>query len=162
MSRTAREIKVKSSELSNDNVSVHIGAMENRESPSTIYISMGFWTRPMDMMTNAREKLQREIGDCYRKIESNNIRVNPHFPDKNNNIFIVNMPDNFNYNEKRNYINIELYLHTSNIRSKTKIPLNSKKNNTLYESALSVAEAFVSSELMMDKKGFEIRRTNRC
>lgn len=162
MSRTAREIKVKPSELSNDNVSVHIGAMENRESPSTIYISMGFWTRPIDEMVNAREKLHREIGDCYRTIEADRISDDPHFPDKNNNIFIINMPDNFNYNEKRNYVNIELYLHTSNIRSKNKIPLVAKKNNTLYESALRVAEAFISSELMMDKRGFEVRRTNRC
>lgn len=123
---------------------------------------MGFWTRPINDMSNAREKLQREIGDCYRSIESERISIDPNFPDKKNNIFIINMPDNFNYNEKRNYVNLELYLHTSNIGNKMKLPLAAKKNNALYEAALNVAEAFVSSELMMDKRGFEVRRTNRC
>lgn len=161
MSRTAREIKVKPRELSNDNVSVQIGAMENRDAPNTIYISMGFWTRPINTMSNAREKLHRAIGDCYRDIDEKHIDVDPNFPDRKNNIFIINMPENFNYNEKRNYVNVELYLHTSNIYNKNKTALLAKNDNVLYRSALSIAEAFVSSELMMDREGFEVRRTNR-
>lgn len=161
MARTAREIKVKPFELSNENVAVQIGAMEDRESPSTIYISMGFWTRPIGVMPGARDRLQREIGECYRAIDTKCIDKDPVFPDRKNNIFIINMPDNFNYNEKRNYVNIELYLHTSNVKNRDKVPLLAKKDNALYGSALRVAEAFVSSDLMMDRKGFEVRRKNR-
>lgn len=161
MTKTAREIRVKTKDLSNENVSVQIGAMENKESPSTIYISMGFWTKPISNTLNAREVFKREMHECYRAMESNNIVEGSCFPDKKNNIFIINIPENFNYNEKRNYVNVELYLHTSNIGGKTRIPLSSKKNNPLYESALNIVEAFVSSELMTDKKGFEIRRTNK-
>ena len=160
MSRTAREIKVKKSELSNNNVKVQIGAMEYRDSPSTIYISMGFWTKPMDKIQNARSVLHREIHNCHKFIDNGYLKDEPMFPKKGENIFIVNMPDNFNDNEKRNYVNIELYLHTANIKGK-KIPLAAKKENTLYNAALKIAEAFVSSDLMMERKGFEIRRTNR-
>ncbi len=161
MARSAREIKVKKNELSNGNVKVQIGATEYRESPKTIYISMGFWTKPMDKMQNARTVLQREIQDCYKFIDDNHLNIEPMFPEKKDNIFIVNMPDNFNYNEKRNYINVELYLHTSNIKGDNKVSLAQKRDNRLYNAALKVAEAFVSSDLMMEKKGFEIRRTNK-
>lgn len=159
MIRTAREIKVKPFELSNENVSVQIGAMENRESPSTIYISMGFWTRPIGDITNARKRLEHAIGECYGAVEGKHIDANPAFPDRKNNIFIVNIPENFAYNEKRNYVNLELYLHTSNVKDREKVPLMVK--SPLYGSALKVAEAFVSSELMTDRKGFEVRRSNR-
>lgn len=161
MARTAREIKVKDGELSNGRVVVHIGAVERRESPSTIYISMGFWTRPMKGTMDPRNRLHREILDCYKRIETDRLTSDPMFPDPSNNIFIVNMPENFNYNEKHNYVNVELYLHTSNIRRKDKVPLTVKGGGGLYERALKVAEAFVSSELLMERKGFEVRRTNK-
>lgn len=161
MARSAREIKVKKSELSNNNVKVQIGAMECRSSPKTIYISMGFWTKPINKMQNARFVLQKEIHDCHRFIENDFLKIDPMFPRSSDNIFIVNMPDNFNYNEKRNYVNIELYLHTSNIRNGNKVSLVAKKDNILYKSALKIADAFLSSDLMMERKGFEIRRTNK-
>lgn len=161
MARSAREIKVKRGELSNSNVKVQIGAMENRDSPKTIYISMGFWTKPMESMHNARSVLRKEIYDCYRFIDGGPLNVNPVFPKKGDNIFIVNMPDNFNYNEKRNYINMELYLHTSNINGDSQLGLSPRKESNLYDAALGIAEAFVSSDLMMERKGFEIRRTNK-
>lgn len=161
MARSAREIKVKKNELSNSNVKVQIGAMEYRDSPNTIYISMGFWTKPMDKIQNARSVLHKEIHDCHKFIDDGFLKMDPMFPKKDDNIFIVNMPDNFNYNDKRNYVNIELYLHTSNIRSGNKMPLAPKKDNGLYSAALKIAEAFVSSDLMMERKGFEIRRTNK-
>lgn len=161
MARSAKEIKVKRGELSNGNVKVQIGAMEDRNSPKTIYISMGFWTKPKEAMNNARAVLKKEIYDCYKFIDDEALRVNASFPKSDDNIFIVNMPDNFNYNEKRNYINMELYLHTSNIGGDHKVGLSPKKENSLYNAALNIAEAFVSSDLMMEKKGFEIRRTNK-
>jgi len=142
-------------------VKVQIGAMENKESPKTIYISIGFWTKPIDKMNNARSILKKEILDCYKFIDDGQLKLNPAFPKKDDNIFIVNMPDNFNYNEKRNYINMELYLHTSNISRDGRMSLSPKKENGLYNAALNIAEAFVTSDLMMERKGFEIRRTNK-
>ena len=139
MARSAREIKVKRSELSNNNVKVQIGAMENKESPKTIYISIGFWTKPIDKMNNARSILKKEILDCYKFIDDGQLKLNPAFPKKDDNIFIVNMPDNFNYNEKRNYINMELYLHTSNISGDGRMSLSPKKENGLYNAALYIA-----------------------
>lgn len=162
MARSARDIRVKQNELSNEKVAVQIGAMEKREAPNTIYISMGFWTKPIGDVLNARAALHKEIHDCYRSVDKEHLGSDPAFPDRQNNIFIVNMPDNFNYNEKRNYINIELYLHTMNIRKhNARIPLLAKKDNELYTSALRIAESFVSSDLMTERRGFEVRRTNK-
>ncbi len=160
MARYAREIKVKKSELSNDNVSVHIGAMEQKGGPSTIYVSMGFWTRPTEKMIGARAALMREIDACYRSVEEG-MEDEEAFPDKDNNIFIVNMPENFAYNEKRNYVNLELYLHTRNVGKVEKVPLIARKENMLYGAALRVAEGFLGSELMRDGRGFEVRRSNK-
>jgi len=160
MARSARDIKVKKEELSNDRVAVQIGAMERRDSPNTIYISMGFWTKPISETPNARAVLHSEIIECYDRINDTCLSNDTMFPNKVNNIFIVNLPENFNYNEKRNYVNMELYLHTRNIRG-AGIPLVAKKENELYASALKVAEAFVSSDLMTEQRGFEVRRSNR-
>ena len=44
--RTAREIKVNDKLISNKNINIKIGTVENRESPETIYIFISFWLQP--------------------------------------------------------------------------------------------------------------------
>ena len=161
MARTSRVIKVKSGELSNNNLKAQVGTVEQRDAPQTIYVSMGFWTRPTKDSADPRGDLKREIDICYRDVVRRCLKESSVFTREDDNIFIVNMPNNFNYNDKRNYINIELYLHTSNIDGGTSIPLSTRKGNPLYKAALDVLETFVSSELMMEKRGFEVKKTNQ-
>lgn len=63
------------------------------------------------------------------------------FMNEKDNIYIVNVPENFNYNEKSNFISLELYLHTSNIDPEINLPLNHKKNTRLYDELLGVANS---------------------
>ena len=49
------------------------------------------------------------------------------FTNEEKTIYIKNIPENINYNNKRNFISIELYLHTVNVGGKEKLPLSDKK-----------------------------------
>jgi hypothetical protein len=162
MSRTSREIKVRPDELRSNNVSVKIGAMDKKEAPPTIYLSFSFWTKPNGPISNGkvqRTNLESEIRKCYEKVNKEVIRDNEMFSYAKRNIFIVNIPENFNYNEKKNYVSFELYLHTANVNKRDKFPLNSKKGNKLYEQAVTVANSFLSNSLFLNQSEYEVCKT---
>ena len=162
---TAREIKVDSKLLANKNINVKIGTVENREAPETIYIFMSFWLKPKskyekeesDYLKNILNKELQKIYNSSLKpiLEKNNI-----FPREKENIFIVNIPDNFNYNQKKNFISIELYLHTCNIFKQTKYPISNKKDTKLFDEAISLANIISSSEIIKGKSMFDISKTS--
>ena len=78
----------------------------------SIYVNLGFWVFPKNDYDDVDGYfLKRNIGSSINKIFSfikketqllSNI-------DTKNSIFISNLPDNFFYNGKRNFINIEIY-----------------------------------------------------
>jgi hypothetical protein len=161
MARTAKEIDIKQNELSNDNVRVQIGMVEQQDSPTTICISMGFWTKPTEPMENAGAILHDKIEACYDAVYTSCLSDNVVFPQPEENIFIVNMPESFAYNEKKNYVKVELYAHTLNVDSTNNVPLVASNDNVIYTTALNVAEAFISSDLLSGQDGFEIKRSNK-
>lgn len=134
--RTAREINVKEELKKNKNITVKIGTVENRNFPDTVYIIINFWTKPK------KQKFDRNF---FEKLLKNNIKLkkylnnNNYFPFDKENIFIYNIPENFNYNEKLNFISIEIYLHTINAKSGIKTPLNSKKNTELFFECVKIS-----------------------
>jgi hypothetical protein len=161
--RTAREIKVADKLLSNKNINVKIGTVENREAPETIYIFISFWLQPK---TEFKEKdqeylkniLDKELGQIYNLKLRPQLEKNLLFPLEKENIFIKNIPDNLNYNTKRNFISIELYLHTCNLLSAEKIPLGVKKNLNLYNEAVRISNIIGDSEIIMGNSLFEIQK----
>jgi hypothetical protein len=157
--RTAREVKVDANKLSNKNINIKIGTVENREAPETVYIFASFWLEPtrefegMDQK-NLKGILERELHKIYSNNLSKELKSNKYFPLENENIFIKNIPENLNYNGKRNYVSVELYLHTSNIHSEEKLPLSYKKNTELFDECIRLSDIISNSEVFSDSKTF--------
>ena len=74
------------------------------------------------------------------------------------NIFIKNIPDNLNYNSKRNFISIELYLHTSNLFNENKFPLSVKKDTRLFDEAVKISNIIGEAGILNNQSMFEIQK----
>jgi len=159
--RTAREIKVSEDLLNNKNINVKIGTVENRDAPETIYIFISFWLKPINKLSNEPQELLKgilnnEIEDIYNNELRKLLRNNKYFNNEKDNIYIKNIPENINYNNKRNFISLELYLHTLNIKSNKKLPLSNKKNTEIFDEAINISNLIGDSPLLVNDKGFEI------
>jgi hypothetical protein len=159
--RTAREIKIELNKLSNKNINIKVGTVENREAPETIYIFASFWLEPTEDYENKDQKslkdlLDKELHKIYSDNLSKELRMNKYFPLECENIFIKNIPENLNYNGKRNYVSVELYLHTLNINSQDKLPLSQKKNTELFDECLRLSNIISQSEVFSNSKIFKV------
>jgi len=159
--RTAREIKIETNKLSNKNLNIKVGTVENREAPETIYIFTSFWLEPTKDYENndqkiLKELLERELHKIYSDNLSKELKSNKYFPLENENIFIKNIPENLNYNGKRNYVSVELYLHTLNIDSQDKLPLSQKKNTELFDECVRLSDIISKSEVFSNSKIFKV------
>ena len=159
--RTAREIKVEGRILDNKNINVKIGTVENRDFPDTIYIFMSFWAKPVDgLLGEHQDVLRKVLNNGLNSVFKNEIKSflkdNKHFTNEKENIYIKNIPENINYNNKRNFISLELYLHTLNVHEDKKLPLSSKKNTGIFEDAVKIVNIIGNSKLLSSGSEFEI------
>jgi len=163
--RTAREIKVADKLLVNKNINVKVGTVENRESPETIYLFVSFWLQPKDEYKSQEQdvlksSLDKELGQIYTERLKKELNNNSFFPKEKENIYIKNIPDNLNYNDKRNFISVELYLHTSNLFSGEKLPLSVKKNTKLYDEAVRISNIIGDAKIIQGESKFQINKTS--
>ena len=161
--RTAREIKVSDKLLTNKNINVRIGTVENRYAPETVYIFISFWLQPKKEHKNKEQEylknvLDKELEYIYSTMLKSELVGNPLFPKDKENIYIKNIPDNLNYNAKRNFISLELYLHTSNLFSENKIPLSVNKNIQLYNECVRISNLIGGAEIIRGNSIFEIQK----
>lgn len=161
--RTAREIKVADKLLTNKNINVKVGTVENREAPETIYIFASFWLQPKEeFKTKEQEQLKtildKELSKIYSQLLRPQLESNKYFPKEKENIFIKNIPDNLNYNTKRNFISIELYLHTCNLFNQEKISLSAKKNTELYNETVRISNIIGQADILQGNSLFEIQK----
>lgn len=160
--RAAREIKVSDSELINKKIKVKVGASEKRDAPTTIYIQMSFWVKPKEEFENLNsqelyKKIEKSIDYAYKDQIKNILEESEVFVRPKDNIIIKDIPENINYNSKRNYISIEFYLHTLNCdNNEQKYPLTKKGNNLLYKSAVEITNTFLKDGFFKDEKDFMI------
>lgn len=161
--RTAREIKVDDSLLSNKNINVKIGTVENRDAPETVYIFISFWAKPVGELSNENQELLKEmlnerLGDIYEQELRSELKDNYYFTRECDNIYIKNIPENLNYNNKRNFISIELYLHTLNIHSSEslQLPLSNKKNTEIFDEAVRLTNIIGNSDILSSNREFEV------
>ena len=159
--RTAREIKVADALLNNKNINVKIGTVENRDAPETVYIFISFWAKPIGELLDEsqdylKDLLNEKLGSIYKKELKNFLKDSDYFKNEKNNIYLKNIPENINYNNKRNFISLELYLHTLNIHDEKKIPLSNKKNTELFDEAIKIANIIGESDILSDKYKFNI------
>lgn len=159
--RTAREIKVSDDLLNNKNINVKIGTVENRDAPETIYIFISFWAKPVEDLANESQDhlkglLNHGLDRLYKDGLKSALKDNKYFTNEKNNIFIKNIPENINYNKKRNFISLELYLHTLNISEENKIPLSNKKNTEIFNEAVKVSNIIGDSEILSKGNEFNV------
>lgn len=161
--RTAREIKVDEGFLDDINLNVKIGAAENRNRPETIYIEISFWIKNQSENNDnsyLRKKLRRDLKNIYTEDLRDYLVDNFYFTDYDENMFIINIPDNINYNNKKNFVSVELYLHTLNnhIKPSESYPLSKKKSSELYNEALAISKIMCDSDVLNSKLEFEISK----
>lgn len=159
--RTAREIKVDDGLLTNKNINVKVGTVENRDAPETIYIFVSFWARPSvhlykESQDVLKDVLNSNLNSIYQKELKPFLKDNEFFTRERDNIYIKNIPENINYNKKRNFISLELYLHTLNVGGEKSFPLSNKKNTAIFDEAVRVANIIGDSPLLSDGDEFEI------
>jgi hypothetical protein len=159
--RTAREIKVSDDLLNNKNINVKIGTVVNRDSPETVYIFISFWAKPTgELEGESQEYLKDILNSSLSKIYRNELKPilkdNKYFTSEKNNIYIKNIPENINYNNKRNFISLELYLHTLNISEENKIPLSNKKNTEIFDEAVMLSNIIGDSSVLSEGNEFNI------
>jgi len=157
--RTAREIIVKDEFLNNNQINVKIGTVENRDYPQTIYINISFWIKPKKENVE-RNFLEGKLKNILNNKLVNFLNKNYFFPYEKENIYIYNIPENFNYNNKFNFISLEIYLHTLNIKSEKKFPLNIKKNTELFEECKKLSN-FLGNELKKIDNIFYVRKNSK-
>lgn len=161
--RTAREIKVSDKIITNKNINVKIGTVENRDAPETIYVFISFWLQPKKEFKDKEQEflksaLEKELGFIYSEKLKPLLVKSKIFPKENENIYIKNIPDNLNYNDKRNFISIELYLHTCNIIQEEKMPLSAKKNTEMFNEAVLLSNLIGDSKILNNQSMFEIQK----
>lgn len=159
--RTAREIKVSDNLLKNKNINVKIGTVENRDAPETVYIFISFWAKPSKNICREpqdflKETLSIKLGDLYKNELRNYLKISDYFTNEKDNIYIKNIPENINYNDKRNFISLELYLHTLNVDSNNKVPLSNKKNTEIFDEAIKIANMIGNSPFLLGDEEFKI------
>jgi len=155
--RTAREISVKDELLLNKDINIKIGTVENRNCPETVYVYVSFWVDCVGENTKEKnKKLYIELVSFLNKIYDekfikNQLIDSSFFVSEKENIFICNVPENFNYNNKPSFVSIELYLHTSNIDTKI-YPLNAKKDTELFNECLKVSNEIGTEIEKLDER----------
>lgn len=158
--RTAREISIKSELINNKKISAKIGVTENRDSPQTIYINVNFWIKPINDLSEDRKFLEKKLESIINGKLIDFLKNNYFFPITKHNIYICNIPENFNYNDKFNYVFLEVYLHTLNINSECKYPLNTKKNTELYTESLKICN-FIGDNLKDIENNFDFKKSSK-
>lgn len=159
--RTSREIKVPSKDINNENVNIKIGTVENRKKPGTIYIEIDFWIESKNKEQNSstlRKRIKSQLKEEYKTIASNILKNNNLFPYYDDNLFIIDVPENINYNNKKNFISIQFYLHTLNNKKDNEEDFPLSKNSKLYEEALKLVNHFCQSQILKGEKDFFIYR----
>lgn len=161
--RTAREIIAKNDVLNNKQINVKIGTVENRDFPQTIYINISFWVKPNNVFeeyNKGRKFLDDKLRDILNNKLDKSLRDNFFFPLVRQNIYICSIPENFSYNNKPNFISLEVYLHTVNIASEKKFPLNAKKNTELFDECVKISN-FIGDNLKEIETDFYINKSSK-
>lgn len=161
--RTAREILVKDELLNNNQVQVRIGTVENRDFPQTVYITASFWIKPkttVNEINNGRLNLEDKLNKILICNLKEQLKDNLYFPFEKENIYICNIPENFNYNGKSNFVSLEIYLHTLNVKSNNKYSLNAKKNTELFEECVKISNSVID-ELNEIEQNFIITKSSK-
>jgi hypothetical protein len=119
-----------------------------------IYVNLGFWVYPKEDYDDISGYfLKRSISKSINKIfsEIKTVLSTNESIDIKNSIFIPNLPDNFFYNSKRNFINIEIYFYKK-----------AKSQNNLSGFLNDIVESyFLSSELIQEKDKFSIFKNSK-
>lgn len=148
----------------NNNVSLSISSVDRCQNPKTICVTISFWVSPINKGDEKpfilKKKLHDMIRSCYDIVKKNRLIGNHIFPIEKKNIFIINIPMNFNYNNKKNFISVELYMHTLNVLGVNKLPYRPEVGNQIYDEAMSIGKDIISMDVFSNNYEFQISKSN--
>jgi len=167
LERPGKEIKINSFISLNKNITGKIGTLDDKKSPKTVYISMGFWVDIKNKEdydgfdVDISKKFSKELKKIYKNDLYDILIKNKYFPFYNENIYVYDFPNNLNYNNKKSFVSLELNLHTLNCLKENEYPLKNKKENELFIELLKVYNIISTSDLLKGKKEFKIYKTKK-
>jgi hypothetical protein len=168
--RPGKKIKINPKLVRNQNVSVEIGTVDNKNHPKTIYLNVSFWvdikdrSKEMDdpnFDRNVSKDFTRLLKNIYRNDLFECLNNNELFPYYFENIFSFDFPENLNYNEKKSFVNIEIHLHTVNNKINSKNicdykPLRNETKNPFFSELVKIANIVADSSLLSGNENFII------
>lgn len=170
--RPGREIKIDNSIIGNKNVTIRIGTTDNKNCPSTVYITVSFWVdiknrNKKNQFDNYSDYISKVYLKEIKKLKSHTLKEiltdNKYFPYYFDNIFTFDFPENINYNEKKSFTTLELTLHTlncnKNIIDNNPYPLKNVKESKLYVELLKIAKVICKTDLLKSKLDFQIYKS---
>lgn len=167
--RPGREIRLDHRIVGNNNISIKIGTVDDKNKPTTVYINVTFWVglknkeRSDDFGRIISKEYAKELSYIYRRELKPLLANNEYFPFFHDNIYVSDFPENIAYNNKRCFTSIELSLHTTNCVSSRKknYPLKTTGDTGLYDELVRLSSIMASSELLSGKKQFSIHKRKK-
>ncbi len=170
--RPGKKIKISNKLIDNENISVEVGTVENKNCPKTVYLNIGFWVDikerlEKDVDLEFDKKISKEFSKLLKQIYSVDLydflNQNKLFPFYYENICSYDFPENLNYNNKKSFVSIEIHLHTINntIRSKNIndfFPLKNNIKNDLFFELITICNIIGNSDLLRNKNNFVISK----
>lgn len=167
--RPGRQIKLGAEITGNKNISVTIGTTEDKNRPSTVYLTASFWVDLKDRMPGCAEydrQVSKTFSKALRSIYINTVKpilidstVFPHFYE---NIYTFDFPENLNYNNKRSFVSIDLHIHTCNSNKKNPpLGLKNKAGTEIYDQLVQVVQAICSSPLLKGELEFSVHKQKK-
>ena len=170
--RPGKKIKINNRLIDNKKISVDIGTVDNKNCPKTVYLNISFWVdiknreeqeNDNNFDKNISKEFSKYLKHIYKKDLYDFLIDNKFFPFYYENIYSFDFPENFNYNNKKSFVSIEIHFHTmnNNINSKNTSDYytlkNDLKNDFFYE-LITIANIIGNSDLLRENENFCISK----
>jgi len=168
--RPGREITLDQSITGNQNVSIKVGTVDDKNKPSTIFLCTTCWVGITEKGSGDEfgrrisSEYKKELYSIYKKDLNKILQESKYFPFQEDNIYVCDYPENIAYNNKRCFTSIELNLHTANcLHNRTKnYPFKNMGDTELFDEVVKIAKVIASSELLSGKnKKFTIHKRKK-
>lgn len=167
--RPGREITLDPTVTGNNNISLKVGTVDDKNQPSTIYICVSFWIGISENGSGDEfgriisSEFKKELYSIYKKDLKNILQKSQYFPFQEDNIYICDYPENIAYNNKRCFTSIELNLHTVNClhNRERNYPFKNTGDTELFDETIKVAKKMASSKLLIGKTKFSIHKRKK-
>ena len=147
------------------NFTAVVGTMDSKECPETVYITITFWVDYKTKGELTPKETKKYLEEClnrdFKVVLNETIKNSQCFIELKDIVFIINVPESINTTEKRNFVSMEIFLHTTNIISEHKIPLDKKNDTFLFDNCINVIKHLSNTETLSGNGLFNINKKSK-